>query len=106
MQWFTSAVDWPLIVGGRPAHSALSFIPITFETGVLMAGGSIVASLIALFGFPRVSHPVFFLDAFRSASIDGFWVSLATEEDAVRAQAVEALNGLGATGVSVVEEQT
>jgi hypothetical protein len=104
LQWFTNAVDWPLNVGGRLTHSAPSFIPITFETGVLMCGGAIVASLIALFGFPRLSHPVFELEAFRTASIDGFWISLATEDADVRERGLTALRELGANQIGVVED--
>lgn len=104
IQWFTNAVDWPLNVGGRAPHSAPAFIPITFETGVLMASGVIFASLIALFGFPRLSHPVFELEAFKSASIDGFWVSLATRDPATRDRGMEALRSLGARELGVVED--
>jgi hypothetical protein len=104
VQWFTNAVDWPLNVGGRLAHSAPSFIPITFETGVLVTGCAIVAALIALFGFPRLSHPVFELEAFRSASVDGFWISFATVDPAVREKGLEALRGLGARDIGVVED--
>src|SRR5258706_13082881 len=35
---WTSAVDWPLIVGGKPYVSLPAFIPITFESGVLIVG--------------------------------------------------------------------
>ena len=87
----------------RPAHSPLAFVPITFETAVLMSCMAIFFSLMALFGFPRVTHPVFELEAFRTASIDGFWVSLATEDAELRARAVEALRAMRPKTVSVIE---
>ncbi|MCI0571901.1 MAG: DUF3341 domain-containing protein, partial [Myxococcaceae bacterium] len=68
IQWFTNAVAWPLDVGDRPVNSAPTNIPITFETGVLVAALSIFGTLLALFRFPNVTHPVFQSDAFRSAS--------------------------------------
>ncbi|MEZ4886471.1 MAG: DUF3341 domain-containing protein [Chitinophagales bacterium] len=34
---FISAVDWPIIVGGKPFFSAPSWVPITFELTVLFA---------------------------------------------------------------------
>src|SRR5512132_1767240 len=37
MQWWMNAVDYPLNVANRPPHSPPTNIPITFETGVLIA---------------------------------------------------------------------
>ncbi|MCI0330444.1 MAG: DUF3341 domain-containing protein [candidate division Zixibacteria bacterium] len=50
-QAWTSAVDWPLNVGGKPFVSWPAFIPITFETTVLFAG---VTTLLALFAACRL----------------------------------------------------
>jgi hypothetical protein len=101
LQWYTVAFDWPLNVGNRPPHSAPAFVPVTFETGVLMASLSIFFGLLfAYFGLPRLDHPLFELEEFRSASIDGLWLSAAVPED--RAAEVEAaLRRLGATNVSI-----
>ena len=52
--WFmcwTSAVDWPLNVGGKPFISWPAFVPITFECTVLFAG---VTTMIALWGACRL----------------------------------------------------
>ncbi|XXF78120.1 DUF3341 domain-containing protein [Myxococcaceae bacterium GXIMD 01537] len=104
-QAFTNAVDYPLIVGSRPLFSAPTNIPITFELGVLSAALTIFGSLLALFGFPRVAHPVFEVEAFRSASVDGFWLSVTVEGDEGEAKrAEEALRAAGAGLVQVVEE--
>ncbi len=102
LQWYTVAYDWPLNVGNRPPHSAPAFIPVTFELGVLFAALSIFFGLLfAYFRFPRVHHPVFEVEEFRSASIDRFWLSAAvgrTEADGVAGE----LRRLGARSVSVV----
>jgi len=37
-QIWTSAVDWPLNVGGKPLASIPAFVPVTFEVTVLFAG--------------------------------------------------------------------
>jgi hypothetical protein len=103
MQFWISAVDWPLNVGGRPAHSAPAFIPVTFELGVLFAAFAIFIGLIGFyFGLPRLHHPVFEVEAFRSASIDALWLSAEVEGDAA-ALAAE-LRQLGARQVSIVPE--
>jgi hypothetical protein len=104
LQWFTNAIDWPLNVGGRPPHSALTNIPITFETAVLVAAASIFFALFALMALPRLSHPVFAHPHFESASIDGFWVSLATTDEAIRERGLVALRKLGARHIDAVQE--
>jgi hypothetical protein len=106
IQWFTVAYDWPINVGNRPPHSAPAFIPVTFELGVLFASGAIFVGLLAAyFGFPRLHHPVFEVEAFRSATIDGLWLS--AEVDASDADRLAAeLRRLGARQVSIVPEAT
>jgi len=103
MQWWMNAVDYPIDVGGRALVAAPAWIPITFETTVALASISIVLGLFGLAGFPRLHHPVFEVEAFRSASLDGLWIS--AEVSADRAQAVaDELARLGARNVSRVEE--
>lgn len=104
LQWWTVGYDWPINVGNRPPHSPPAFIPITFELGVLFSAIAIfVGLLFAYFRFPRTWHPVFEVEAFKSASVDGMWLSAEVEAD--RADGVaDDLRGLGARHVSVVRE--
>jgi hypothetical protein len=102
MQWWMNAVDFSINVGGRPSHAAPSFVPITFECAVLVTAVFIVGGLFALAGFPRLHHPVFEAEGFRSASVDGLWLS--AEVDSSRAEgAAEELRRLGARNVSRVD---
>lgn len=41
-QFWTTAVDWPLNVGGRPWNSLPAFVPVIFECMVLFAGFGLV----------------------------------------------------------------
>jgi hypothetical protein len=45
-QFWTSAIDWPLNVGGRPWNSLPAFVPVVFECMVLLAGLSLVFALL------------------------------------------------------------
>ncbi|QSQ23704.1 DUF3341 domain-containing protein [Pyxidicoccus parkwayensis] len=104
VQWFTQAVDWPLNVGARPLHSGPAYIPITFETAVLASASALFFGVFFTCGLPRVTHPFFDVESFRSASIDGFWVAVAVEDDAGVDAADAALRELGAAQVARVEE--
>jgi len=55
---WASAVDWPLIVGGKPFVSLPAFIPITFESGVLIGGTMTLGALLLACGLPNLGKPI------------------------------------------------
>jgi hypothetical protein len=59
LQYWTSAVDWPLNVGGKPFNSWPAFVPIMFELTVLFAGLCTAGAMFALNGLPNVSRKIF-----------------------------------------------
>jgi len=47
-EFWTTANDWPIDVGGKPWNSWPAFVPVTFEVMVLFAGvGTVIALFIA-----------------------------------------------------------
>lgn len=57
LQIWTSAYAWPLNVGGKPLASVPAFIPIVFESTVLLGGVCTFFGVIGFCGLPRVKRP-------------------------------------------------
>ena len=105
MQAWMNGVNWPINVGNRPPHGFWTNIPITFESGVLIAVLSIFfSSIFYFFGLPRPYHPVFESEQFRTASLDAFWVSIETREQEPVAELEKKLRDTGARRVHTVVE--
>src|SRR5262252_907120 len=47
-EFWTTTVDWPLNVGGKPWNSLPAFVPVTFEVMVLSAGLTTVFAFLVL----------------------------------------------------------
>ena len=58
LTWWTSAVNWPLIIGGKPFFSFPAFIPIIFECTILFSALMSVGALFYACGLPKVNPPV------------------------------------------------
>lgn len=96
---WTSAIDWPINVGGKPYVSLPAFIPITFECGVLLGGTMTLAALLLACGLPNFRAPI--LD--RSLTDDRFALFIPDSaagwnED----RTIQLLRGSGAADVRVI----
>ncbi len=55
LQYWTSAVDWPINVAGKPFNSWPAFVPVMFELTVLFAGLSTVGAMFVINGLPNLT---------------------------------------------------
>ncbi len=102
LQGWVSAVDYPVNVGGRPPFSWPSFVPIAFETTILLAVLAAVLGLFALSGLPKPYHPLFHVPAFDRATRDRFF--LAVKADDPRFDLEGTRRTLESTGAVAVHE--
>lgn len=79
--YWTSAVDYPLNIGGRPFHSGPSFIPITFELTILFSALTSALGMLIANGLPQPYHPVFNVENFARASSDLFFLCIESADE-------------------------
>jgi hypothetical protein len=94
-----------LNIGGRPYNSWPSFIPVTFETTILVAAFSAVIGMILLNGLPMPYHPVFNVERFaRGGSRNRLFLVIESSDAQFDRDKTRAfLESLGAKEVNDVE---
>ena len=105
LQYWSSALAYPLNIGGKPLHSWPAFIPVTFECTILAAALTAVLGMLALNGLPQPYHPVFNVPEFAAhASRDGFFLCIQADDPQFdRAETRQFLESLGPEAVAEVE---
>ncbi|MGE5612447.1 MAG: DUF3341 domain-containing protein [Bacillota bacterium] len=105
LQIFTSAIDYPFLVSGKPFLSIPAFIPIVFELTVLFAALTAVFGMFALNKLPMLYNPLFKIDRFRRVTNDRFFIVIDSSDSKFdEAQVVSMLKALGAVAIEKVED--
>jgi hypothetical protein len=104
LQWWTSAVAYPIWIAGKPLFSLPAFVPITFELGVLLAAFSALLGMLALNKLPKPYDPVFKHSRFSRVTDDRFFLAIEAKDPLFDvAGAEKALADAGGTYVEVLE---
>ena len=101
-QWWMSAVDYPVPVGGKAPFSWQAFVPIMFEVTVLFATFTAgLGMLLLLNKLPFFGHPVLASRAIAAITRDKFALAVEAEGTALDVEAAKAM--LRTAGASILE---
>ncbi len=104
LQWWTSAIEYPIVISGKPLFSFQAFIFVTFALAVLFSAIGASIGMLMINRLPRLHHPVFFSDVFKKASDDGFFISVLSDDPKFnKAETGQFLQSIGGSNVEVLE---
>ncbi len=105
MQYFTNAVDYPLVISGKPLFSLPANIPVIFELAILFAALTAFKGMLVANRLPQLSRPLFAVERFRRASQDRFFIVIEAADPLFDEEKTRAfLASLGGTAVEEVKE--
>lgn len=104
LQWWTSAIDYPMVISGKPFFSGQAFVIVTFGLTVLGAALGAVFGMLISNQLPRFFHGNFYSENFARFSDDAFFVSIESGDPKFNESETSAfLQSIGGTNVEVVK---
>ncbi len=76
LQWWTSAIDYPVVISAKPYFSWQAFIPVTFELGILLGSFGAVFGMLGVNKLPQYYHSLFNADRFARVTDDKFFIAI------------------------------
>lgn len=105
LQIYTN-LDYPLDIGGRPPVSLTAFALIAVEIAVIFAMGFCAFGMLALNHLPRLSHPIFSVDAFHRCTRDRFFLVIFANDPLFEVNETQAfLRQLAPRSVECIDHQ-
>jgi mono/diheme cytochrome c family protein len=103
-QYWISAIDYPIITGGKAANSWEAFVPIMFEVTVLFSTFTAgLGMLLLLNKLPFFGHPVLSSKSITGITRDRYALAIEAEDEGFNAAAAaQALKDAGAVEVEVL----
>lgn len=103
LQIWTHSVAYPINISGKPFVNIPSFVPITFELTILIAGLGAFFGLFYLNDMPRHHNPLFNSENIARATDDGFFICIEARDELFSEEKTKKLlEDAGATNIEKV----
>ena len=80
MIWWMNAVDYRILVGGKPMFSPHAAFPPSYELTILFGAFGAILGMLFLNRLPRLHHPLLKHKRFKLATHDRFYVVIETAD--------------------------
>lgn len=80
MIWWMNAVDYPIIIGGKPMFSPFGAFPPSYELTILLGSFGTLFGMLFLNRLPRWYNPLFKSERFKQVTHDKFFIVIETRD--------------------------
>jgi hypothetical protein len=105
MIWYMNALDYPLVVGGKPMFSPYGAFPPSYELTILLGAFGALLGMLFLNRLPRLHHPLLKNRRFASVTHDRFFVVIECSDPKYsESGTLQLLKEAGCDHIEVAEE--
>jgi len=105
MIWWMNAVDYKLMIGGKPMFSPNAAFPPSYELTILFGAFGAILGMLFLNRLPRLNHPLLKHKRFALASHDKYYVVIETADPKYsETETRKLLEAAGSTRIEMVED--
>ncbi len=103
-QGWTSAIDYPLVLSGKPFFSYQAYGVASWAVMVLLSAITCLIGMLVLNKLPMFHHPLFYSENFTNkVNDDGFFVSIEASDEKFDAQKVKSfLESIGGKNIELI----
>ncbi len=103
--WFTNAVDYKVMIGGKPMFSPFGAFPPSYELTILFGAFGALLGMLFLNRLPRLHHPLLKHDRFKLVTHDKYFIVIETADPKYSPKETrELLEAAGSKRIELVEE--
>jgi hypothetical protein len=105
MIWFMNAVNYPIVIGGKPMFSPFAAFPPSYELTILFGAFGALLGMLFLNRLPRLHNPLLKNARFALATRDRFFVVIESSDPKYSEQETRRLlESIGSKHIEMVEE--
>jgi Alternative complex III, ActD subunit len=105
MIWWMNAVDYPIIIGGKPMFSPFGAFPPSYELTILLGAFGALGGMLFLNRLPRLYHPLLKNRRFALVTHDRYFLVIETSDPKYsETETRKLLESLGSKHIELVEE--